>query len=143
MLLGGFRQTSLAEFGSSEYAKVVLGRLWGVPPSLDMDYERRVHECMRKIAAEGLVESAHDLSDGGLAVALSESCTDEIGARVTLRAGERPEFALFGEAQSRILVTTADPVQIQAIATRHGVESPVIGDTMKVLDYKSERRPAS
>jgi phosphoribosylformylglycinamidine synthase len=132
VLLGGFGRTSVTEFGSSEYAKVVLRELWGLPPALDMDYEKRVHDCMREIAAAGLVESAHDLSDGGLAVALSECCTGEFGARVIVSGDGRPEFALFGEAQSRILVSTADPARILEIAGSHGVESPVIGVTIKL-----------
>ena len=48
--------------------------LWGLPPALDMDYEKRVQEAIREIVDEGLAESAHDLSDGGLAVALAECC---------------------------------------------------------------------
>jgi phosphoribosylformylglycinamidine synthase len=94
-----------------------------------MAYEKRVHECMREIA--DLVQSAHDLSDGGLAVALTESCTSMIGAKVTLPATSTPEFALFGESPSRILITVADAKQISSIALRFGVDCPVIGSTMK------------
>ncbi len=103
MLLGGLGQNHMLRFGSSEYAKVILNQLWGLPPQLDMAYEKRVHDCIREILAAGLAESAHDLSDGGLAVALSESCTREIGAKVAIEAGERVEFTLFGEAPSRVL----------------------------------------
>ena len=59
--------------------KVVFDKLWGLPPALDMDREKRVHEAMREILAEGLAESAHDLSDGGLAVALAECCFGPAG----------------------------------------------------------------
>ena len=59
-------------FGGTQYAKEIVKQLWGLPPALDMEYEKRVHEAMREIVAEGLAESAHDLSDGGLAVALAE-----------------------------------------------------------------------
>jgi phosphoribosylformylglycinamidine synthase len=97
-----------------------------------MAYEKKVHDCMRELAAAGLVDSAHDLSDGGLAVALAESCTSEIGAKVTLPPSDELLPALFGEAQSRILITTSEPKQISAIASRFGVESPVIGSTMKM-----------
>jgi phosphoribosylformylglycinamidine synthase len=131
MLLGGFRQTDATRFGSSEYAKVILGELWGLPPQLDMDYEKRVHEAMREIVAAGLAESAHDLSDGGLAVALSESCTKDLGARISVPAGLSNEIDLFGEAPSRILITTSAPEQIQEIMLRHGVEGGVIGVTIK------------
>jgi phosphoribosylformylglycinamidine synthase len=135
MLLGGLGEHDAVRFGSSEYAKVVLNQLWGLPPRLDMAYEKRVHDCMREILAAGLAESAHDLSDGGLAVALSESCTRELGARITVdnsvTSGERAEFALFGEAPSRILLTTRQPDRIREIALRFDVDCPRLGVTMK------------
>ena len=130
VLLGGVGQTHALRFGSSQYAKVVLDELWGLPPHLDMAYEKRVHEAMREVAARGLAQSAHDLSDGGLAVTLSESCTAEIGARVQVTPNERVEFTLFGEAPSRILISTWDPAQIHEIALRHEVDCAVIGVTM-------------
>jgi phosphoribosylformylglycinamidine synthase II len=130
MLLGGFRPTDARRFGSGEYAKVILGSLWGLPPQLDMDYEKRVHNAMRAVVAAGLAESAHDLSDGGLAVALSESCTQGIGARIAIPADERAEFALFGEAPSRILITTSSPEHVRQIMLRHEIDGDVIGVTM-------------
>ena len=131
LLLGGIGQNHALRFGSSEYAKVILNQLWGFPPQLDMAYEKRVHDCVREILAAGLAESAHDLSDGGLAVALSESCTNELGARVHIDAGERLEFTLFGEAPSRILLSSSEPDRIHEIALRYDVECPHIGVTMK------------
>ncbi len=131
VLLGGWRENHALRFGSSEYAKVVLGQLWGLPPQLDMAYEKRVHDCVREILAAGLAESAHDLSDGGAAVALSECCTEEVGARIQIEVEERVEFSLFGEAPSRILLSTREPDRIHEIALRYDVESPVIGATMR------------
>jgi phosphoribosylformylglycinamidine synthase len=131
MLLGGMGANHADRFGSSEYAKVILKQLWGLPPRLDMAYEKRVHECVREILAAGLAESAHDLSDGGLAVALSESCTLQLGARITMTAGERLEFSLFGEAPSRILLTTREPDRIHEIALRFDVDCPRLGVTMR------------
>jgi phosphoribosylformylglycinamidine synthase subunit PurL len=130
ILLGGPGENHALRFGSSEYAKVVLQQLWGLPPQLDMACEKRVHDCVREILAAGLAESAHDLSDGGLAVALSESCTGEMGACVKISAAERTEFTLFGEAPSRILLSTAQAGRIHEIALRYDVASPVIGVTM-------------
>ncbi|HZL57419.1 MAG TPA: phosphoribosylformylglycinamidine synthase subunit PurL, partial [Bryobacteraceae bacterium] len=115
ILLGGFRSTADTEFGSSQYAKVVLHQLWGLPPRLDMNYEKRVHDAMREIAAEGLAESAHDLSDGGLAVTLAESATPQLGAKIRVGQAVSPAQTLFGEAQSRILLTTRRPKQIEQI----------------------------
>jgi phosphoribosylformylglycinamidine synthase len=131
LLLGGLGENHAVRFGSSEYAKVILDQLWGLPPRLDMDYEKRVHDCVREILALGLAESAHDLSDGGLAVALSEACTEEIGAKIAVGAAERTEFTLFGEAPSRILLTTSEPERIHEIAVRFNVDCPRIGVTMK------------
>jgi phosphoribosylformylglycinamidine synthase len=131
LLLGGLGENHALRFGSSEYAKVILNQLWGLPPQLDMAYEKRVHDCVREVRAAGLAESAHDSSDGGLAVALSECCTSEIGARINISPAERIDFALFGEAPSRILVTSSDPDRIREIALRFDVECPVIGVTMK------------
>jgi phosphoribosylformylglycinamidine synthase len=132
LLLGGFGACDQQRFGSSQYAKVVLGELWGLPPQLDMDYERRVHDAIRAMIEAGIVESAHDLSDGGLAAALAECCTSEIGARVTVPIADRPEQALFGESPSRILVGTGDAARAREIAAKFGVECPRIGATMKV-----------
>jgi phosphoribosylformylglycinamidine synthase len=137
LLLGGFGRTDATQFGSSEYAKVILGHLWGTPPKLDMDYEKRVHEAMREIAAEGLAESAHDLSDGGLAVALAEACSEGMGAAVEVPASDI--FALFGEAPSRILVSSRHAGRVRKIAANHGVECDEIGVTIELrlqLEHK-------
>jgi phosphoribosylformylglycinamidine (FGAM) synthase-like enzyme len=100
-----------------------------------MDYEKRVHDAIREILAEGLAESAHDLSDGGLAVALAE-CSfgpDGIGAQLDIDSDLRPEFLAFHEAPSRILISTAgaNVKRVGAIAEKHGVEAPVVGVTIE------------
>jgi len=133
MLLGGVGSTDAVHLGGTEYAKVIVKGLWGLPPALDMDTERRVHEAIRKIVNEGLVESAHDLSDGGLAVALAESSfgTASVGAEIELNSDIRQDFLLFHEGPSRILVSTTEPDKIRALAGECGVEAVVIGATMK------------
>jgi phosphoribosylformylglycinamidine synthase len=130
-LLGGFGASDERRFGSSQYAKTVLGQLWGLPPQLDLQYEKAVHDAMREIAAEGLAESAHDLSDGGLAVALAESCGETVGASVEIPLAEQPEISLFGESPSRILVSAANPERIREIAMKHNVLCAILGVTMK------------
>jgi phosphoribosylformylglycinamidine synthase len=96
-----------------------------------MEMERRVQTAMRAIAAEGLAESAHDLADGGLAVALAECCFgNNMGASVGLDSDQRPEFLLFGEAPSRILVSTSEPDRVAEVAQSFGVEALRIGDTI-------------
>jgi phosphoribosylformylglycinamidine synthase len=129
MLLGGFRESTLTDFGGTQYANVILRKSWGLPPALDMDYEKRVQGAIRQIVTSGLAESAHDLSDGGLAVALAESSFGGMGARVTLPATDRPEVQLFHEAPSRILISTAFPKKVQQIAEEFEVELVELGIT--------------
>ncbi len=62
-----------SEFGSSEYAKEILGALWGYPPKLDIEREAALQKALIEMAQAGLLDSAHDCSEGGLAVALAES----------------------------------------------------------------------
>ena len=133
VLLGGLGSTDDIHFGGTQYAKVILDRLWGLPPAIDMAYEKHVHQAVRKIVGEGLAESAHDLSDGGLAIALAESSFNEsgIGAHVKLESNLRPEFLLFHEGPSRILLSTADADRIHRIARENDVECVTIGVTMK------------
>jgi phosphoribosylformylglycinamidine synthase len=132
VLLGGAGDCDDVRFGGSQYAKYVLNGLWGLPPALDMDREKRVQAVIRQVIAEGLAESSHDLSDGGLAVALAECSFEKgIGALVELDSDLRPEFLLFGEAPSRILVSTTEPSRIQLIAAEHGIPALEIGDTIE------------
>jgi phosphoribosylformylglycinamidine synthase subunit PurL len=133
MLLGGIGACDETRFGGTQYAKEIVKRLWGLPPALDLDYEQRVQFAIRKIIAEGLAESAHDLSDGGLAVALAE-CSfgpEEIGAVIDIDTDLRPDMLAFHEAPSRILISTEHPKKVAAIAEKYEIEAPVVGVTIK------------
>jgi len=130
LLLGGLRTTDWRQFGSTQYAKTVTQKLWGMPPALDMDYEKRVHSAMREIALLHLAESAHDLSDGGLAVTLAECCT-AYGAEIQLQSPECAELLLFHEAPSRILLSAVDCGPLETIASKFGVDLLLLGATMK------------
>ena len=80
--------------------------MWGLPPALDMEYEKRVQTAIREIVVGGHVESAHDLSDGGLAVALSEGCSGGVGAAVEVSSDWAMEIRrCFTKGPSRILVS--------------------------------------
>ncbi|MFN0165874.1 MAG: phosphoribosylformylglycinamidine synthase subunit PurL [Bryobacteraceae bacterium] len=131
VLLGGLRDCDLTRFGGTQYAKAVLKTAWGLPPALDMEYEKRVQAACREIVGAGLAESAHDLSDGGLAVALAECAfgSAEVGADIDLDSDLRPEFLLFHEAPSRVLVSTAEPDRVIETARKHGIEAISIGRT--------------
>jgi len=121
------------EFGSSEYAKEILGAVWGYPPELDIEREATLQRALVAIIRAGLVESAHDCSDGGLAVALAESALPgEVGLSVRLpKQKVSLEFLLFGEDASRV-VLSCDPIhlpRIQQVAEEYGVIADVLGET--------------
>jgi phosphoribosylformylglycinamidine synthase len=131
MLVGGQGLSDATRFGGTQYAKVVLDKMWGLPPALDMDYEKRVQAAIRDIVNGGWADSAHDLGDGGLAVALAECSSGGVGAAIELSTGLSPELALFHEGPSRILVSTAQPQEVERIAAKYNVEVLRIGVTMK------------
>jgi len=130
ILLGGIGACDEAHFGGTAYAKTILKDLWGLPPALDMDYEKRVHDAMREIAAAGLAESAHDVSDGGVAICAAECCLAGVGAALDFDADLSAEHLLFHEGPSRILISTANADAVAEIAARHGVQAPRVGITM-------------
>jgi len=125
---------NLAVFGSSEYAKVVLGGIWGQPPPLDLDAEGRLHKLLGVLAWRGLIHSARDLSDGGIAVALAQAAFPrQIGATVEQDQSllAHPLFGLFAEQASTMIVTAA-PGQVSEIeetARVHGYFAARIGAT--------------
>jgi phosphoribosylformylglycinamidine synthase subunit PurL len=107
----------LTAFGSSEFAKAVLGSVWGTPPALDLEAEADLHTLLAALAERKLLSSARDISDGGIAVALAQSCFQNgIGAVVEQEPSllVHPLFGLFAEPASTILVTT-EPSNISAI----------------------------
>src|SRR5271163_1781895 len=120
-----------SEFGSSEYAKEILGALWGYPPELDLEKEAALQKTVIELIQQGLVDSVHDCSEGGLAVALSEKAFAKgVGARVNLASNGLPaEYVLFGEDASRI-VLSCDPgsvSRIEQIAEQRGIAADVLG----------------
>ena len=123
-LLGSTRE----ELSGSEWAHVVHGHLGGTPPIVDLGAERSLAELLHD--AVGLVTSAHDLSDGGLAQALVESCLrNDIGATLTV-VGD-PFVGLFSESTARavVTVTATDADRLTALAERHGVPLTELGAT--------------
>lgn len=119
-----------AELGGSELQAVVHGVVEGRPPQLDLDVEKKLLGAVLAAIQGGLVRSAHDLSEGGLAVALAESCiSGGIGAKVRVASELRPDFALFSESQSRILLS-ASPQKAEALEkllAERGVPAARIG----------------
>jgi phosphoribosylformylglycinamidine synthase subunit PurL len=119
------------DLGGSELVQVLHGRAAGRPPRLDLDAEKRLHALMAEAADQRLLRSAHDPSQGGLAVALAE-CGFRgegvgPGARLELPPGLRPDVLLFAETPSRMVVTTRDEARLQELARHHAVPCTRLG----------------
>ncbi|HVE75356.1 MAG TPA: phosphoribosylformylglycinamidine synthase subunit PurL [Actinomycetota bacterium] len=125
LLLGATGQ----ELGGSEYARTVLGKVSGKLPALDLEIERAVGTVAREAIRAGLCMSAHDLSEGGLAVALAEACAiSGLGAQIDLQS-ETPAWELFSESASRILLSVSESAasRVLEIASNAGVPARRIG----------------
>jgi phosphoribosylformylglycinamidine synthase len=129
VLLGRTRE----ELGGSEYIKFIHGLTRGTPPWIDLRMERAVQDCCRDAIERGLLRSAHDISDGGLGVALAECCISgpekPLGIRIENHEMIRGDALLFSESQSRIVVSLAETHlgELQERAARHNVPLQVIG----------------
>jgi phosphoribosylformylglycinamidine synthase subunit PurL len=133
------------EFGSSEYAKEILGELWGFPPALELEKEAGLQNAIVDLIGAGLIDSAHDCSDGGLAVALARvSFAKGIGCHVELSAnGLAPEFVLFGEDAGRIVIScdAANLARIKQVAQKHGIFADQLGETVpETIEIKLDGR---
>ena len=122
------------EMGGSHYLKVIHGRKAGSPPRLDYDREKALHETLRSLIKMGLVKSAHDCSEGGLAVALAESCMSAeggLGAEIDLSGfpAASPAVLLFNESQSRAIVSVRreNAAAALALAEWRGVPARRLG----------------
>lgn len=97
------------ELGGSEYLKVVHNIVAGDCPSIDLDNEKKLQETLLNLIKEGLIKSAHDISEGGIAAALAECCIInqdiQIGCEVEIPIKSRKDFSLFSESQSRIIIS--------------------------------------
>jgi phosphoribosylformylglycinamidine synthase len=122
------------ELGASEYIKHVFNMEKGHPPQIDLIKERQIHEFCLETIALGLIESAHDISEGGLAVCLAE-CSffsrQKIGFSLNLHDDIPPDALLFGETQSRIVVTAKDgnSKKLLALAEKRKVKATEMGKT--------------
>jgi phosphoribosylformylglycinamidine synthase subunit PurL len=141
--LQGNQNNALArEFSSSEYSKTIAGVVSGEPPAIDLAAEKRLIDCLVALASESSVQCAHDISDGGIAVALAESCfaaassaagaphpAPQLGANVTLDADGPAEHVLFHERGARcvVSVTPTKLAPVLATARQYGVGAREIG----------------
>ena len=136
------------DLGASCYAEAMHGKVVGGVPRLDLQLERRLQEACLKIIRAGLVESAHDCSDGGLAVAIAESCfstyrREAVGCEVDLKGDLSAAALLFAETPSRIVLSAVggNVDQILELVSEHNVTATVIGRTggeRLVIDVNGE-----
>ena len=122
--------TTSEEFGGSAWADVVHEHLGGCPPAVDLEAERKLATLIEAASSEGILASAHDVSDGGLAIALAEACiAGGQGCAVTLPGDSFT--ALFSESAARavISVTPGREAEFAALAESHGVPVTVLGRT--------------
>jgi phosphoribosylformylglycinamidine synthase len=125
---------NLTAFGSSEFAKTLLGSLWGTPPALDLDAEADLHVLLAGLADRKLIRSARDVSDGGIAVALAQAAFPKmIGVTIEQDPSllAHPLFGFFAEPASTVLVTTAheNVSKIESLANDYSFLAARIGTT--------------
>ena len=130
----GLLGLTLEEISGSEYLQLAFDMCRGKPPQLDKKQEKSVQELCLELIQEKLIHSAHDCSDGGLGVSAVESCItgpeNALGATLNLQSTLRKDALLFGESQSRILVSFAQGKRdsIAEMAKRKEVPFAVIGE---------------
>ncbi|HKA27856.1 MAG TPA: phosphoribosylformylglycinamidine synthase subunit PurL [Candidatus Binatia bacterium] len=128
VLLGRTRE----ELGGSEYLAVVHRLVRGTPPWIDLEAEKRLHRLVLEAAQERLLRSGHDVGEGGLAVALAECCFGgaRLGVRVAIEGGMRRDALLFGESQSRMLLSLRrrNLSRLRDLARRDDVPLQVLGE---------------
>ncbi|MCH2605181.1 MAG: phosphoribosylformylglycinamidine synthase subunit PurL [Nitrospinales bacterium] len=126
---------TLEELGGSEYLKVLFDKTEGKAPALDRKNEKQVQEFCLELIQKGLIQSAHDCSEGGLAIAVAESCfatpEETLGAKLELESTLRGDTLLFGESQSRIVISFPEELtdQIKNLALSYNVDFSLIGIT--------------
>lgn len=133
------------EIGGSEYLAQIHNRLEGKPPAIDLAFELKIQQTCLHAIQKGWLKSAHDCAEGGLAVAIAESCITHpervIGATVKLDDELRADFALFSESQSRIVVSIAPEQQaaFEAHLTDTGLPWATVGtvggNTLRINDW--------
>jgi phosphoribosylformylglycinamidine synthase II len=128
------------ELGGSEYLATIHDTVIGAPPRCDVEAEKRTIDALLEAIRAGVVSSAHDCSDGGLAVALAECCIAnpecESGAEIDLSsfAGHSDRAILYGESQGRIVVSSPAPERVLEIAGKAGIPCVQIGRVQRHSD---------
>jgi len=148
------------EFSSSEYSKAIAGIVAGEPPAIDLAAEKRLQDCLVALPAAGAIQSAHDISDGGLAVTLAESCfasapasaapsvgaqhaARHLGVVVTVEDSLLPaESVLFGERGARavVSVTPSKLAHVLNTARQYNVAAQELGQVTRDGSFRIEHK---
>jgi phosphoribosylformylglycinamidine synthase II len=132
---GNSASDAAREFSSSEYSKTVAAIVAGEPPAIDLAAEKRLQHLLAALAAESLVQSAHDLSDGGLAVAIAECCfaASNLSANVALDGAGSAEFTIFEERGARAIVSVKPTLLARVLETarQYNVTAQSIGQVTR------------
>ncbi|MFI4934222.1 MAG: phosphoribosylformylglycinamidine synthase subunit PurL [Caulobacterales bacterium] len=120
--------TSHGELGSSLYLRELFGREEGAPPAVDLEFERRNGDFVRRLIRTGQVSAVHDLSDGGLIIAAAEmALASDLGVELSPTSQTHAHAFLFGEDQGRYLIATSEPEAILAAAIPAGLNVALAG----------------
>ena len=123
--------------GQSIYLREIHGLEMGAPPPLDLDEERRNGDLVRNLIKQGTVSACHDVSDGGILIAIAEMALASVkdarflGVKITNPTNIPDHAFFFGEEQSRYILTTPDANSIMELAKRHNVTAKILGKTTK------------
>ena len=123
--------------GQSIYLREIHGLEMGAPPPLDLDEEKRNGDLVRNLIKQGTVSACHDISDGGILIAIAEMALASVkdamflGVKITNPTNIPDHAFFFGEEQSRYILTSPDANSIMEIAKRHNVSAKILGKTTK------------
>lgn len=135
------------ELGGSEYLKVIHKKVEGNSPQLDLQAEKKLHDSVLELIRKKLINSSHDISEGGIVCALAECCIineeKKLGAEITIPIKSRKDFSYFSETQSRIIVSVPDNKKNEFEKLLHSSSQTftllgkVSGQSLKINDYIS------
>ena len=123
------------EVGGSEYLKEIHDLVVGDSPKIDLSVEKELHNTLLEAIRKGLINSAHDISEGGIITSLAESCIGDqenpIGAEVDISIKSRLDFTLFSESQSRVIVSvsSSNKEEFEKVVSEHSTPITLIGKT--------------
>jgi len=133
------------ELGGSEYLKIIHNKVAGDSPKLNLQTEKTLHDSLLNLIRKRLINSAHDISEGGIGAALAECCIINhekmIGCEVKIPVKSRKDFSLFSESQSRVIISILPEKQnvVESELNSHSQSfkllGKVVGQTLKIKDY--------